>query len=172
MIIKILGKTKAMESVEIKYATAFFAHYLMGLRLAKGLTIHVVMREDKTKKTYGQAIPIDMFERRPKIFVVAIEPRIGRNKFLQILAHEMVHVKQYAKGEMSVGFSNVKYNGKSYKLTESTEDYYNYPWEIEAFGRDRSLPLFYRSALKEEKITFKGGKVYIDGKMIRSKKAK
>ena len=55
------------------------------------------------------------------------------------LAHEMVHVKQWAKGEMyeytvpdMVRFHKTKFN-------MADINYWDYPWEIEAFGRQLGL---------------------------------
>jgi hypothetical protein len=50
------------------------------------------------------------------------------------------------------------------------EDYLNWPWEVEAYGRDRSLYLFYQVMLKSEKVKFKNGKLYIGGKLMRFNK--
>jgi hypothetical protein len=41
MDIEIKGKTKHMCKAEIKFATAFFANYVMGERLAKNLDIEI-----------------------------------------------------------------------------------------------------------------------------------
>jgi hypothetical protein len=90
-----------------------------------------------------------------------------RYKMLQCLAHEMVHVKQYAKGELSNELITAKWQGKTFKLTNSMEDYFNWPWEIEAYGRDRSLYLFYQVMLQSEKIKFKNGKMYMNGKLFK-----
>ena len=61
---------------------------------------------------------------------------------LTVLAHEMVHVKQYAKGEMKdyIRMKSVKFQGKIYNDEEM--DYWDHPWEIEAHGREKGL--YYR----------------------------
>jgi hypothetical protein len=81
----------------------------------------------------------------------------------------MVHVKQYAKGELSNELITAKWQGKTYKLTNSMEDYLNWPWEVEAYGRDRSLYLFYQMMLKSEKISFKNGYLCFKGKRVSKK---
>lgn len=164
MKIDIRGKTKTLCKAEIKFATAFFANYVMGERLAKNLDIEIVF-EDQGKMAEGHCNPLDA-DRKPRSFEIGINPNLKRRKMLQCLAHEMVHVKQYARGELSSAFSTAMFNGKTYKLTNSFEDYLNWPWEVEAYGRDRSLYLFYQVMLKSEKIKFKRGFLYINNKRL------
>lgn len=167
MNIEIRGKTKSMCKAEIKFATAFFAKYLMGTRLAKNLDIEILF-ENQGKMSEGHCSPIE-HGRKPRMFEIGINPKLRRYKMLQCLAHEMVHVKQYAKGELSNELVTAKWQGKTYKLTNSFEDYLNWPWEVEAYGRDRALYLFYCILLKSEKISFKNGKMYIRGKYVSKK---
>jgi hypothetical protein len=166
MNIDIKGKTKAMCKAEIKFATAFFAQYIMGTRLAKNLDIEIQFEDQG--KAEGYCSPVDA-ERRPRSFEIGINPKLRRFKMLQCLAHEMVHVKQYARGELSAELVTAKWQGKVYKLSNSFEDYLNWPWEVEAYGRDRALYLFYQVMLKSEKVKFKNGKMYINGKLMVQK---
>ena len=55
------------------------------------------------------------------------------------LAHEMVHVKQWAKDEMYEYMEPhmVRFKGEKIHLNEV--DYWDYPWEIEAYGRQLGL---------------------------------
>jgi hypothetical protein len=56
------------------------------------------------------------------------------------LAHEMVHVKQYATGE-SRQYERMPYVTKfrGVMVNTNTMDYWDLPWEIEAFGRELGL---------------------------------
>ena len=63
----------------------------------------------------------------------------GLRKMLETLAHEMVHVKQYARREMNDWVIEDKfYKWKGDFVPEST-DYWDLPWEIEANGREVGL---------------------------------
>lgn len=168
MDIKIVGKTDKLCKAEIKFATAFFANYIMGERLAKNLDFEIHMK-DQGENTDGRAYPLDD-ERYPRYFHIGINPKMSKRKILHCIAHEMVHVKQYARGELADQFVTAKWQGKTYKLTNSMEDYLNWPWEIEAYGRDRALYMFYQVMLRTEKVKFKNGKLYIGGKLMRFKK--
>jgi hypothetical protein len=164
MNISIHGKAEHMCKAEIKFATGFFANYLMGERLAKNLDIEI--RLEDQGKNEGVCHPVDA-DWRPRSFEIGMRPTMQRYKMLQCLAHEMVHVKQYARGELTDQLITAKWQGKTFKLTNSMEDYLNWPWEIEAYGRDRSLYLFYQVMIKSEKIKFKHGKMYMNGKQFR-----
>ncbi len=53
------------------------------------------------------------------------------------LAHEMVHIKQYINKELLELPYAVMFNGKIYR--ENEEDYWLYPWEVEAYGKQQGL---------------------------------
>lgn len=67
---------------------------------------------------------------------------------LKTLAHEMVHVKQYALRELTKNLvvsrggkvSMVSYwKGEKYKAKRKEDEYWDCPWEIEAYGREEGL---------------------------------
>jgi hypothetical protein len=76
----------------------------------------------------------------PREFVLRIDTTQSYELFLKSLAHECVHVKQWAKGEM-------KQYERDYKMTRwhkqkinSVSTFYgDLPWEIEAHGREYGL---------------------------------
>jgi hypothetical protein len=55
------------------------------------------------------------------------------------LAHEFVHVKQWVKGDMYeyIHPNKVRFMNKIYDISKM--DYYDFPWEIEAHGRQLGL---------------------------------
>ena len=59
----------------------------------------------------------------------------------KVLAHEMVHVKQIAKGEMKDRYVKSKYVTVWFgeKYSEEDVSYWDQPWEIEAYGLENSL---------------------------------
>jgi hypothetical protein len=70
-----------------------------------------------------------------------MDPNLGKRNMLIVLAHEMVHVKQYAKGELKdfVYGTRVKFKGSI--IDDNKVDYWDQPWEIEAHGREKGLYL-------------------------------
>lgn len=63
-------------------------------------------------------------------FLIELHPYVSGVEILQTLAHEMVHVKQFAAGELDDG--QTKWKGD--RIDSDRMDYYSLPWEIEAFG--------------------------------------
>ena len=63
------------------------------------------------------------------------ELEIGTNqrlrRLLETVAHEMVHVKQFARGELN---EKPAWLGKTYNINKT--EYWDLPWEIEAHGRE------------------------------------
>ena len=62
---------------------------------------------------------------------------------LELLAHEMVHLKQYVTGQMVDDPFNslVIWKGTAYDACTDANSwaYWNSPWELEAFARQRGL---------------------------------
>lgn len=84
------------------------------------------------------------------VYLIVLEDK-GMNSIedpLTILAHEMVHVKQYVRGELQDydGFCMWK-NQRIDDFEVGSEDYYFAPWEIEAYGMQVGL---YRMFIREE----------------------
>jgi len=57
---------------------------------------------------------------------------------LRILAHELVHVKQYVMGELKPSNNGFVYN-KTFYSPKSFDEYFDQPFEIEAYGREKGL---------------------------------
>lgn len=74
---------------------------------------------------------------RHKEYDIVIDADIAIIKQLRALAHELVHIKQYSQGELRLSTKSISYSvwrGKTYD--DSQIDYFNTPWEIEAYGRE------------------------------------
>jgi hypothetical protein len=68
-------------------------------------------------------------------FLVEIHPGLGARTIFETLAHEFVHVKQYAYNELDDCLSV----WKGTPVDSDTVDYWNHPWEIEAHGHETGL---------------------------------
>jgi hypothetical protein len=72
---------------------------------------------------------------------------VGDDDVFKSLAHEMVHVKQYATRELSDTIvvhrgrvvDTAKWKGVEYKFKAKEDPYWDAPWELEAFGREVGL---------------------------------
>jgi len=67
----------------------------------------------------------------PREFQITIDKSYGKKNLIQTIIHEMVHVKQYAKGELAE-----RYRGGHTQLWKGIDHnhtaYDDQPWEIEA----------------------------------------
>ena len=136
MLVNVTGSNKAVRML-ISRATWWYAEKLMGKRLMSGLEINVNLL--KKSNDEGSCIWEDE-NRRPKEFTIDIDGRATIRNILITLAHEMVHLKQWAKDEMYEYYNTpnmVRFKGEKMHMGEI--DYWDYPWEIEAYGRQLGL---------------------------------
>lgn len=130
----------AFEKKIIRLAANFFANILMSSRIVEKLEIqiNIINTLDNKQKILGSVGPsADADERYPREFVIDLERQKKLKSIVKCLAHEMVHVKQYAKGELRFHNRNdlVTFQKKMYK----DDDYWLSPWEIEAYGYEICL---------------------------------
>jgi len=124
----------------VKTAAWWYAEKLMGKRLLRSLEITINLKKNLLDKDGHEGTAIWEDDNiRPKEFTISLDSNCTIRNILITLAHEMVHVKQWAKGEMyeyaeqdMVRFNKTKFN-------MANIDYWDYPWEIEAFGRQLGL---------------------------------
>jgi hypothetical protein len=77
-----------------------------------------------------------VFKLGPTVIGMSIDTALDIERLIIALAHEMVHVKQYARGQIKHGKSlnSRLWMGKKFK-----GHYYDLPWEVEAFSKERVL---------------------------------
>ncbi len=120
---------------ELIYAVASLYAKILRIRESKyTLTIGTISGLAKADKMNGAVVLLEN-----KHLLLTLDSRLSLEKLFQTLAHEMVHVKQYAKGQLKVvyparGESYFTWFGKRHK-----KHYYDSPWELEAFSRERIL---------------------------------
>ena len=78
-------------------------------------------------KAYGYCLSLDK-----RTFELEIEKKLNLKTLLTTVAHEMVHVKQYARAELTEG----TWQGK---LINPKQSYWDRGYEIEAHGREYGL---------------------------------
>ncbi len=79
-----------------------------------------------------------------------------RECIIDILAHEMVHLKQYLTGQLKdvPGMNLALWEGQVYPTSnDPTSSYYwDAPWEIEAFGRSGGLEYRYKAQREKKNV--------------------
>jgi hypothetical protein len=150
MIVSVRGKNEKLKKKELFIATKYFARMLMSDRMCKSLSIEV--ESDSKHHCDGSSTWLDD-NHRPKKFSIIINSSLGKKRQLMTLAHEMVHVKQQAKGELkNLLCKNIdRWHGK---YIDRDIEYYERPWEIEAFGREIGMYYTYMQWKKDYNIKF------------------
>jgi hypothetical protein len=102
----------------------------------------------------GNFAEIDWLDRniRPTYFEITIDTNQKHGIILNSLAHELVHVKQMAKGEWYPHLRNEMkiHTYKKKRYDSSKLDYWDLPWEIEAHGRAIGLVVQWVHAAKKQ----------------------
>jgi hypothetical protein len=125
----------------VKRAALFFAQELMTPKMLENISVSI--KFDKNLNAFGYAGILDYNDsNKPREFEIELHPGIGAHDILETLAHEMVHVKQYAYSDLNEACT--RWRGKKVE----NMDYYDEPWEIEANGI--SFSLLQKFAAKEK----------------------
>lgn len=148
----------------VRYAMHWFAHMLMHPTIVKNLQISFKHGQPDEN---SEVDCLDYFEGIPlRRFTITIDPNSSPHLLIKTLAHEMVHVKQYATGELqgSLRWSHLtKWQG--YYVEEEKESYWDWPWEIDAYGREVGLYKRFRHHVKINKLSF-DKKINLDRKAV------
>jgi hypothetical protein len=139
MLLHIKGSNKKVRKV-VEQAAWYYAEKLMGKRLLRSLEITINLKKNLLDKDGHEGTAIWEDDNiRPKEFTISLDSTCTIRNILITLAHEMVHVKQWAKGEMYEYAEQdmVRFNKTKFNLADI--NYWDYPWEIEAFGRQLGL---------------------------------
>lgn len=134
------AKRSSLTCNQIRRAAEFYAERLgMTQRLRDKITLFITIHH----KPFGFAGLCSWLDDyvRPKEFGVQVLHQ-GKHETLCTLAHEMVHVKQYATGQLRDLMTKkdmVVWEGVRRELADETEDYLSQPWETEAFSLEKSL---------------------------------
>ena len=94
-------------------------------------TLDITVKLCKPNKAMGYCLELDT----NREFELEIDKTQSLRKMLETVAHEMVHVKQFARRELHPA-TDVWY-GKTYNPKKMS--YWDLPWEIEAHGRECGL---------------------------------
>ena len=115
----------------VKKAALFYANELMTPRMLENIFIRIKF---KKLDAHGYASVTEFSpSNKPREFEIELHPGIGAKEILKTLAHEMVHVRQYALGDVNIKCT--RWKGSKVEAP----DYWTEPWEIEAYGMSRGL---------------------------------
>lgn len=133
MEIEVYCRSKYRKTI-IEHASRFYGDCLNLQNSKYGLQIYSIKNLVTCDDTNGQVVPFGQ-----KNIIMQLNSSLNLSQLLYTLAHEMVHVKQIAKGQYK---SKKSKGGKLLptwmgKVVET--NYINRPWEVEAFKREGIL---------------------------------
>jgi len=133
MLLTITGKCPSVDRKTLQRAVGFYATYLQISKSKADLLLDFERNLCKYTGDEGYCVNEGDGE-----YNITLDPKFSKRKILIALAHEMVHLKQHIKRELSW---NERYKMHRYKGQMYHEDmnYWDCPWEIEAFGRELGL---------------------------------
>ena len=135
MTIRITGGTKNQK----KYARSMVKFCIKTL-MPRMETLDITVKLKNPKGAMGYCLELD----DNRTFEIEADKKLRLRKLLETIAHEMVHVKQYARRELHPVHNT--WCGKTYNPEKVS--YWDLPWEIEAHGRE--VGLFVRWAEQEK----------------------
>jgi len=118
-------------------------------KLMPKMNLDITVKFKKLDGVYGycNSDPQGDAERldRPRAFELEIHNKMPLRKVLETVAHEMVHVKQYARGELYQSGVTGMHRWHGEWISKDPE-YWDCPWEWEAMGRETALFIQYAEA--------------------------
>jgi len=159
-VVKVTGNNDLVSHGETKKIVKLFSRLLMSNRLCQKLNITV--RFVKNIDIMGETEVVEEGLRLPRTFEIFVRNTEPKIKQIKTLAHEMVHVKQYARGELKNAYGHymvgrgakaMRINGHGFRWNKkfyhnNEADYFTTPWEIEAYGREFGLYQIYLDSRK------------------------
>ena len=89
-------------------------------------------------------------------FIIWTQPDLGRDEYITVLSHELIHLKQYYTKELVVqpGMTPL-WQGKLFVVENTAENVANRPWEIDAISKQPMLKSLMLNTLYGQEITQK-----------------
>lgn len=102
------------------------------------LHLEIAMVDRESDGTIGETITYDFETPTPEFIDITLANDLSDKDFMTTLAHEMVHVKQLAMGELVIDEDTLDLSW--YKKTKTDNpSYWETPWEIEAEALENDL---------------------------------
>jgi len=153
MFVEIVGRSVKTPHNIVEKAATFFVQYLLTKRLSE--TINLTIEFERFSKGCNDYAYCDYTgdNHRPKDFVITIDKTLSKRETLMALAHECVHLRQYATGELKDIFRPVRMiKWRGVKFIDGELDYWDQEWEWEAYGREKGLYIKFMASLKDEPV--------------------
>jgi prolyl oligopeptidase PreP (S9A serine peptidase family) len=146
--LKILYATKIQKRA-LKEIVPWVLEHLCGKRLKNNIELTVKFKQMRKKERLEGTTTWEDDNHKPREFLIEIDKEMPLETIIITLCHELVHVKQMAKGEMKDLFRgphDMLWRGTRLNTRKMKTPYWDWPWEIEAFGREEGLYIMWKEA--------------------------
>lgn len=116
----------------------FCANFYSKILKLKNSRYTVYIRSVRDLRTSKECNGV-VFQTGTKEICMLLESRLSITRLMMTIAHEMVHVKQIAKGQYRGKLSRNGHILSCWRGKTIRTDYLNRPWEKEAFSREGLL---------------------------------
>jgi hypothetical protein len=148
MIVKTIGKPQHVSLKLCRDAVLIYGEFLLGKRLSNNVRVIVDFDPDLDKTNDYALCEAVSGDYPPRDFEISISPTLRKKRILLTLAHEMTHVKQYARGELrDIKAAKVKWNNEIFNTDNM--NYWFLPWEVEAMGMESGLYFHFLENIKK-----------------------
>ena len=135
MFVEVIGGSKSQK----KHAQSM-VEFCAKILMPRMRTLDITVKLCNPQGAMGYCLETD----NDRTFEIELDKTQSMRNLLETLAHEMVHVKQYARRELNPKVDC--WMGKTYNPKKVS--YWDLPWEIEAHGRETGLFVRYCEANK------------------------
>ena len=123
-------------------AAWFYGRRLLGGRMAKHITVEIILTKDLKKKedAYGYCHINGDNLKRPREFCIELDTSTKHDlpQILTWMGHEFVHLKQFVRGELfDYEFGKSQWKSRVYNVART--EYDKQPWEREAYRLESVL---------------------------------
>lgn len=147
------GHSRALSREEVRYLIQWAGETLLG-RCDPYVKIVIRLRDQMEDGDKGTCEILDELH-RPREFRITALNKGRKASQISTLFHEMVHVKQWVKGEMRDYAPETNMcRWKKRIIDRDKIKYEDEPWEKEAYRMERTLYRRYIKHLKKEEISF------------------
>lgn len=151
--VSVKGHPKRVSKAIIKKAAEFFADKLMYPRLHNNISVEVEFSTAHLNKDENGWCQVyyDESSQKARTFDIGIHPALTKRQTLETLAHEMIHLRQYAQNKLYE--YEHKDKDRFYRWNHDVIDVtkmwmWFLPWEIECNGMEHGL---YQLFMKNQK---------------------
>jgi hypothetical protein len=111
----------------IREASFFFALHLLSNQMIRNISVNIYIKKHLSE--LGTCTVLDVnYWNKPRDFEIHLKKSKKIDKMISTLAHEFVHLKQFAKMELNESLDK----WKSIPIDSEKIEYHDLPWEVEA----------------------------------------